>query len=305
MGRTMRQNSDSLNREETEVFEEARPRLLGLAYRILGSRADAEDAVQDSFLKWVRAERGEIENPASWLTTVCVRRCLDLQRSAQRSRVNYVGAWLPEAVQTSVEHEAEARMDLSASLTTAFLLMLERLKPKERAAYLLHDIFEMPYAEIAGMLEINESTCRKWVSRAKTHIEQAKVRHATPLEQQDQLLAAFRAAVEEGTTARLAELLSSDVRLSTDGGGKVVALRETLQGVEPVLRFVSQGLSRYWIGFEWVVTELNGGRGILLRQDGATVAAVSFSFDEAGKATGIFILRNPDKLAHLGPAVLQ
>lgn len=301
----MPQTNETLNHEEAGIFEEARPRLLGLAYRILGSRADAEDAVQDSFVKWARAERSEIENPVSWLTTICVRRCIDLQRSAQRSRVSYVGAWLPEAVQTTVENEAETRLDLAASLTTAFLLMLERLKPKERAAYLLHDIFEMPYAEIAAMLEVSESTCRKWVSRAKTHVEQAKVRHTTPLEQQDQLLAAFRAAVEEGTTARLAELLSDDVRLSTDGGGKVVALRDTLEGPELVLRFVSQGLSRYWIGFDWVITELNGGRGVLLQQDGATIAAVSFAFDEAGKARGIFILRNPEKLAHLGPAVLQ
>ncbi|NIA70071.1 sigma-70 family RNA polymerase sigma factor [Pelagibius litoralis] len=301
----MIQDSERLNREDAQVFEEARPRLLGLAYRILGSRADAEDAVQDSFLKWARAERGEIENAAAWLTTICVRRCLDLQRAAHRSRVNYVGAWLPEAVHTPVESDAEARLDLAASLTTAFLLMLERLKPKERAAYLLHEIFEMPYPEIADMLEITESTCRKWVSRAKAHIDQAKVRHVTPLEQQDQLLAAFRAAVEEGTTGPLAELLSSDIRLSTDGGGKVVALRDTLEGREAVLRFVSQGLSRYWIGFDWVVTELNGGRGVLLEKEGETVAAVSFAYDEAGKATGIFILRNPDKLAHLGPVVIH
>lgn len=256
-------------------------------------------------MKWARAERGEIENAASWLTTICVRRCLDLQRAAHRSRVNYVGAWLPEAVQTPVESEVDTRLDLAASLTTAFLLVLERLTPKERAAYLLHDIFEMPYPEIAATLDVAEGTCRKWVSRAKVHVDQAKVRHATPQERQDQLLAAFRAAVEEGSTAQLAELLSSDIRLSTDGGGKVVALRDTLHGRDPVLRFISQGLSRYWIGFDWIVTELNGGRGVLLQKGGETVAAVSFAYDESGKATGIFILRNPEKLAHLGPVIIH
>ena len=301
----MMQNGAMLNRQDTRIFEAARPRLLGLAYRILGSRADAEDAVQDSFMRWARADRGEIDNAASWLTTVCVRRCLDLQRAAHRSRVTYVGAWLPEAVQTPVESEAEARLDLAASLTTAFLLVLERLTPKERAAYLLHDIFDMPYAEIAATLDVAESTCRKWVSRAKTHVDRAKVRHSTPLARQDQLLAAFRAAVEEGSAAPLAELLSSDIRLSTDGGGKVAALRDTLHGREPVLRFISQSLSRYWIGFDWVMTELNGGRGALLQKDGETVAAVSFAYDESGRATGIFILRNPEKLAHLGPVPLH
>ncbi|MEN8132915.1 MAG: sigma factor, partial [Pseudomonadota bacterium] len=131
-----------LDRDDTRIFEEARPRLMGLAYRILGSRADAEDAVQDTFLKWAKTKREIIKTPASWLTTTCTRRCLDLLRAGHRSRVNYVGEWLPEPIHTSIENEAERSLDLAVSLKTAFLLMLERLTPKERAAYLLHDIFD-------------------------------------------------------------------------------------------------------------------------------------------------------------------
>ena len=124
-----------LKRDDIRKFEDVRPKLLGLAYRILGSLADAEDAVQDTFEKWAKTERDEIESPASWLATSCTRRCLDLLRSAHRSRVNYVGAWLPEPVHTRIESDVERELDLASSLTTAFLLVLERLTPKERAAF--------------------------------------------------------------------------------------------------------------------------------------------------------------------------
>ena len=124
------------NRDDTGTFESVRPSLLGLAYRILGSRADVEDAVQDTYLKWLSAEREAITNPAAWLTTACTRRCLDLLRASHRKRVDYVGAWLPEPIQTSTETDTEAMLDLASSLTTAFLLLLERLTPKERAARL-------------------------------------------------------------------------------------------------------------------------------------------------------------------------
>ena len=287
------------------TFETARPQLLGLAYRILGSRADAEDAVQDTFLKWASADRALIENEAAWLTSTCTRRCLDLLRAAHRKRVDYVGAWLPEPIQTAVESDVQQKLDVSASLTTAFLLMLERLTPKERAAYLLHDIFEVPYDEIAKTLDLQESACRKLVSRAKASIGQAKVRHTTPVERQDQLLAAFKAAIADGTTGQLTALLSEDVRLSTDGGGKVPAILETLHGHAEVLAFLSDGLRVYWADFEWQAADINGARGVVLRQHGTIHAAVSFAYDDAGHATDIYIVRNPDKLMHLDDATIH
>ena len=293
------------DRDDAGVFEDVRPTLLGLAYRILGSRADAEDAVQDTYLKWARADRAAIENAASWLTTICARRCLDLLRAAHRARVDYVGAWLPEPIHTPTEHDAEGRLDLASSLTTAFLLLLERLTPKERAAYLLHEIFDVPYPEVAEALDVGEVACRKLVSRAKAHIDQAKVRHTTPLARQDQLLVAFQAAITGGATAQLAALLSDDVRLSADGGGKVPAILDVLRGRADVMAFLSERLRDYWAGFEWRVADLNGARGFVLKQGNATAATVSFAYDETGRATDIYIMRNPDKLANLGGVAIH
>jgi RNA polymerase sigma-70 factor (ECF subfamily) len=294
-----------MNREDAQAFEDARPKLMGLAYRILGSLADAEDAVQDTFLKWVSTDRKEIEKAGAWLTTTCTRRCLDLLRSAHRSRVNYVGSWLPEPVQTPIEYEAESKFDLASSLTTAFLLMLERLTPKERAAYLLHDIFDVSYPDVAKALDIQENYCRKLVSRAKANIDQSNVRHKTPLAQQDQLLSAFQAAITAGATERLAALLSNDIRLSADGGGKVPTVLDVLQGKAEVIAFLAKSLHEYWAGHQWVIVDINGARGIIIKQDGTTVATVTFAFDETGKATDIYIVRNPDKLANLGAVAIH
>ncbi len=294
-----------MNEGDMQVFEEARPRLLGLAYRILGSRADAEDAVQDTFLKWERAERRQIESPPSWLTTVCTRRCLDILRSGERSRVDYVGAWLPEPVQTAAEGPQEKSVELASSLTTAFMMMLERLTPRERAAYLLHDIFDMPYPEIAETLEVREDACRKLVSRAKAHIDSGQVRHVTPVEQQDRLLAAFRNAVSSGSAAELASLLSDEVRLTADGGGKVPAVRRALVGKPEVTGFIARQLHDFWADFGWTIIDINGTRGLVLSLDGTTTSVVTFGYDRTGSATDIFIMRNPDKLSRLDPVAIH
>ena len=294
-----------LDNDDVRIFENARPNLLGIAYRILGSLADAEDAVQDTFLKWARTDRENIKNAAAWLTTICTRRCLDLLRSAHHSRVNYVGPWLPEPIQTPMENDAETRLVLASSLTTAFLLMLERLTPKERAAYLLHDIFDVSYPEIAEILNIQEGACRKLVSRAKANIEQTKVRHTTTLERQDQLLAAFQAAITSGSAAKFASLLSDDIRLSADGGGKVPTVLNVLQGKAEVLTFLLEQLHEYWIDYNWVFVNINGARGIVLKHDGAAVAAVSFAYDEAGRVANIYIVRNPDKLVNTSVVAIR
>jgi RNA polymerase sigma-70 factor (ECF subfamily) len=292
-------------RDDVRIFEEARPVLLGLAYRILGSRADAEDAVQDTFIKWERTDTGEIDNPIAWLTTACTRRCIDLLRSAHRTRVEYVGAWLPEPIQTPVETEDESRLTLGSSLGTAFMLMLERLTPKERAAYLLHEIFDVSYPEIARTLDIQETTCRKLVSRARANIDQAKVRHVTPLDRQEKLLAAFETAVSSGSTAPLMELLSDDIELCADSGGKVSAIGRILRGKEEVLDFVIRSLRRYWHTFQRRPSTINGGRGLIVERNGERSATVSFAYDEAGRVTNIYIMRNPDKLAGLDGSAID
>lgn len=280
------------DRDFAAAFEAVRPNLMGLAYRILGSRADAEDAVQDAYLKWQHADHGAIDNPSAWLTTVCTRRCLDLLRAAHRARVDYVGAWLPEPIHTPIED----KLDLASSLTTAFLLMLERLTPTARAAYLLHDIFDLSYPEVAATLEIKQDACRKLVSRARTDIEKAKVRHITPLARQDKLLAAFRKAITSGKPTELAQLMSEDIRISADGGGKVPTVMSALSGRDEVLAFLTDKLREWWADYQWESADINRARGFVLSRNQKTVGIVTFDYDEAGKAREIFIMRNPDKL---------
>lgn len=286
---------------DLRVFEEARPRLLGLAYRILGSRADAEDAVQDCFFKWRDTDRALIKTPLAWLSTVCTRRCLDLLRVGDRAKVNYVGPWLPEPIHPATPPAVDDK--LATSLTTAFLLLLERLTPKERAAYLLHEIFDQPYAEIAAMLEMDEAACRKLVSRARQNIDHDRVRHVTPSDTQAHLLRAFQSAVMSGSTSQLAALLSSDIRLTTDTGGKTVAATRILEG-EDVLNALRQA-HVWWEGCQWEITDLNGGRGAILKKDGRTALTISLSCNEAGLVGDIFITLNPAKLARLQPVEIH
>ncbi|HEV7318533.1 MAG TPA: RNA polymerase sigma factor SigJ [Ensifer sp.] len=295
------------DRQHMQIFEEARPRLLGLAYRILGSRADAEDAVQDTFLKWQEVDRASIETPAAWLTTACTRRCLDLLKAAHRKRVDYVGAWLPEPIHTASDDNAEEKLALTSSLTTAFLLMLERLTPKERAAYLLHEIFGQPYEEVAETLDMQETAARKLVSRAKTNIGLEKARHQTPRERQDELLSAFHQAIHGGNVTSLSALLSAEVKLTADGGGKVATVLGVLSGKETVLAFIIDRLTEYWAHYVWEIGDINGGRGIVLRDEAKNeiAATVAFGYDGDGNVDDIFIMRNPDKLTHLGEAALH
>lgn len=287
--------------EETHVhvFEEARPRLIGMAYRILGSRAEAEDAVQDTFLRWQAADAKSVASPGAWLTTVCTRLAIDMLRASYRSRVDYVGNWLPEPVDTSAYSNAEAQMELSSSLSTAFLLMLERLTPKERAAYLLHEIFELSYAEVAASLDMNEPACRKLVSRAKARIGDDQARYRPSPERQEELLAAFEAAIRSGQPGPLTAMLAIDVRLTADGGGKVATVIETLEG-EAVYTFLMDQLSGWWADYDWCLANLNGSRGLVLREGGKAVATVSFAYDSADCITDIFIVRNPEKVRGIG-----
>lgn len=281
---------------DTAVFIHNRPRLLGIAYRLMGSLSDAEDVVQETYLQWQNADHAAINSHQAWLTTVCTRRCLDMLRSPSHTRVDYVGTWLPEPLCTPLSEAATLPYDLASSLTTAFLLMLERLTPKERAAYLLREVFEYAYGEIALTLDMEEGACRKLVSRAKIHVQRDKVRQRVPSEQQNKLLKSFQNAVTEGDLSEITELLSNDVKLSSDGGGKVPAILEVLEGREKVSDFLTRKLSRYWLGRSWSVSGVNGNQGVLIRENGTLTAIVSFSYTEYGLVDHICIIRNPDKI---------
>lgn len=281
------------------VFEQRRPFLLGLAYRILGSRAEAEDAVQELFIKWLEADRASIATPAAWLTTACTRHCIDVLRSAHTSRVDYIGTWLPEPIHTTHQDSPEHRLELASSLSTAFMLLLERLSPKERAAYLLHEIFDMDYPQVADAVGVQEPACRKLVSRAKASLGSGHA-HYQPLPmRQSQLLSAFHSAIASGSTVSLSAMLTEDVELCADSGGKAPAIRETLSGIARVLDFIGQSLHTYWQACQWLPIEINGAQGVIIKADGVITASMTFGFDEAGRVSRIFIMRNPEKLAGL------
>ena len=212
---------------------------------------------------------------------------------------------MPEPIQTAINLEAERDIERAESLTTAFLLMLERLSPKERAAYLLREVFDTDYPEIAETLPLQEAACRKLVSRAKTLLGQTERRHAPPRQRQETLLNAFQHAVMTGTATALTALLTEDVKLSADGGGKVTTILEPVEGRCAVEAFLTVDLHRYWAKHEWLPVDLNGTPGFILTLDDVTDAAVTFAFDKDGNAEAIFIVRNPDKIAALDPVQLH
>ncbi|MBS8261616.1 RNA polymerase sigma-70 factor [Roseibium polysiphoniae] len=282
-----------------DQFEMARPRLLGLAYRLLGSWADAEDAVQDTFLKWQGVEASDIRNPDAWFTTACTNRCLDILKSAGRRRVDYVGPWLPEPLQTETVAGPEESHELAASLTTAFLLLLERLSPKERASYLLREVFGHSYEEVSETLDLSEAACRQLVSRARRTVGKDASRYAPSKERQEALLAAFEEAVSTGSMSSLSTLLSEDIELHTDGGGKVRAALRVLSGRETIEKFLLHVLCKTWPGYELQKAEINGRQGLIAFENGEIVAVLSAEFSDDGMARQIFITRNPEKLGTL------
>lgn len=290
---------------KTSTFEAARAQLLGIAYRILGSLNDAEDAVQDTYLKWADVEVNDIRNPTAWMTTVCTRRCIDILRKRRRSQIDYVGNWLPEPIQIVDTITPESQAELVSSLNTAFLMVLERLTPKERAAYLLREIFDVDYADIAETLDVSEPACRKLVSRAASHIAEGRVREPVPSTTQERLLSAFQSAVETGELTMLKEMLSENVRLHSDGGGKAPAALNTLFGVKKVSKFIEHGLTEFWNGWDWEPCDINGQMGLLTTADGETTGTISFGFGADQRITDIFIMRNPDKLSALRPVHIQ
>lgn len=270
--------------------------LTGLAYRLLGSRAEAEDVVQDTFLAWDAADRDEIENRRGWLTAVATRRALDVLKSARRSRTEYVGSWLPEPMETAEEATPETDILMSESVTMAFLLVLERLAPKERAAFVLHDVFGMTYAEIAESLQVSEAACRKLASRARVNVRSSGNTRPAPKDVQDRLVEAFQAAVTTGAADGLAALLSSHAVLTADSGGKADSIRKPLHGADVILQFVTRYLGRWYAHYQVAVAEINAQRALVARDGRRTEAVITFEVGEDDLIAEIMITRNPDKL---------
>jgi RNA polymerase sigma factor (sigma-70 family) len=292
-----------------QIFEDHRPQLTGLAYRMLGSASEAEDLVQDTYLAWHRADRALIDAPGKWLRTVCSRRAIDRLRERKKSKVDYIGDWLPEPVEsdpdlgTMVSATPEAQLALSQSITYAFLVVLDQLAPKERAAFLLRDVFALDYAETAACIGVTEQTCRKLVSRGRANLslgQKEKDFDFMPSRaKQKGMIDAFEQAITTGNTDPLAKLLRADIGLTADSGGKVAAIRRTLTGTSDVLSFISRILSPAWSDMTLQRIETNCGVSIACRLGRTLTGLVSFAFDSRGMTSAIYIMRNPDKLSRL------
>ncbi|MDA7948525.1 MAG: RNA polymerase sigma factor SigJ [Hyphomicrobiaceae bacterium] len=281
------------------VFEKARRRLWGLAYRMLGSAADADDAVQETWLRWQSAMHDEIASPDAWLTSVCSRLCIDMLRAAHRTRVDYVGPWLPEPLFGDVAIDPLDTVELASSLSMAFLLLLERLTPVERAAYLLHDVFDYGYDDIAAVLEKTPDACRQLVSRARRHLKDGKSRFPDNKGEQDRLLTEFLAALRSGETDQLASLLAEEAELWTDGGGKVIAQTEIVHGRDEIVRILAMIWDAAWRELDFEEVEINGRPGLVLQEGGGIAGALTLSETPDKQIAGVYVVRNPDKLEHI------
>src|SRR6184192_2231699 len=244
-----------------------RGRLLGLAYRMLGSRSDAEDVVQDAYLRFAGAH--DIQNAEAFLVTVVTRLCLDRLKSARAQREVYVGPWLPEPVFDADALSAEAATELADDLSFALMLALDRLSPLERAAFLLHDVFDTPFSEIAAMLDRTEASCRQLASRARRAVRDNRPRPARTPDSHARLLQAFGDAVASGNVAQLAELLRADAVALTDGGGRKFAALNPVIGADKVARFFI-GIAAKNAGHDIRIepATINGAFGALLYLDG-------------------------------------
>jgi RNA polymerase sigma-70 factor, ECF subfamily len=291
-----------------------RRRLLGLAYRMLGSMADAEDAVQDTYLRWHAADRDRVSDPRAFLMSTTTRICLDTLTSARVRREEYVGPWLPEPVVDTAALAPDSRTELAEDLSIALLLTLDRLSPLERAAFLLHDVFDFSFAEVATTLERSEAACRKLATRAREHVRALRPRGATvpPVRPGEidprhaQLMSAFAAATQSGDLNALTQLLASDVRVVTDGGGKVRAALNVVEGADHAGRFLIDVTRKrpgaWWRGdFTPRFAIINGLPGIIVDAPEGPVQTAAFEI-EGGVIRALYVVRNPDKLRHLAPA---
>ncbi len=279
-------------RDAAAAFDPLRPRLIRVAYRMLGSVADAEDVVQDAFLRWLDADRDGVREPEAYLRRVVTRLCLDQLKSARRRRETYIGPWLPEPVVEAADDEVD-------DVTLPLMVALERLSPLERAAFLLHDVFGVGFEDIAETIGRDPAACRQLASRARTHVRAARPRFPVAKERGLEIAAAFFSASRSGDMGALRSLLAEDVAFTADGGGKRAAAKRPLAGLDEVLEFHAWLAQIFRTGASRIVRYgvINGLPGFVsVEQDGVQTTALDIAGD---KIVAIYVTRNPDKLRHL------
>ena len=289
--------------DDVTEYEALRPLLFSIAYRMLGSASEAEDVVQEAFLRFHRAGVAEdVESPKAYLSAVTTRLAIDELRSARARRETYVGEWLPEPIITEPETDAAELAETADTLSLAFLVLLETLSPVERAVFLLHDVFDFDYAEIARIVGKSEANCRQIALRARRHVDERRPRFETSREQRAELGTRFFTAIVEGDLDAALELLAPDVVLHGDGGGKAPAIARPLFGRERVgralLGWAQQGLAA---GATFRPAWVNGHPGgVGLDREGRIVNVLEIEIDD-GLIKTVHSILNPDKLDHLGP----
>jgi RNA polymerase sigma-70 factor (TIGR02957 family) len=288
-----------------EELDDLRPSAFAIAYRMLGSVSEAEDVVQEGFLRLHRAREGgeRIESPRAYLSTVVSRLSLDQLRSARVRRETYVGEWLPEPLVASADDDPARKAEMADSLSLAFLVLLESLSPEQRAAFLLREVFDEPYDRIAEIVGTSEQNARQLAARARRHVEERRPRFEASREQREELAARFFAAAEEGDLEGLEELLAHDVVFRGDGGGKAPAAERAVHGRARVARtLIAQvRVGTRFFGFTWRREEVNGQPGALaFDREGRLIGVTVLDIAE-GQIQGVSTIVNPDKLRHLGP----
>jgi RNA polymerase sigma-70 factor (ECF subfamily) len=283
---------ESVGHEDAAAsFNPLRPKLMRVAYRMLGSVADAEDMVQEAFIRWVGADRNEVREPEAFLRRTVTRLCLDQLKSARRQRETYVGPWLPDPV---VEEEEEE------DVTLPLMLALERLSPLERAAFLLHDVFGLGFEEVAATIQRDAAACRQLAARARAHVREARPRFQMEKQRSLELAEAFFAASRSGDMKALGTMLAADVSVHSDGGGKRPAALKPIFGFDAVLKLHESLAGMFQKGGSKLIRAgfVNGLPGFVTLEADGELQTTALEIED-GKVAAIYVMRNPDKLRHL------
>ena len=285
--------SDAGSEDAAARFAPLRPKLIRIAYRMLGSVAEAEDAVQEAFLRWLATDRSAVREPEAYLRRVVTRLCLDQLKSARHRRETYIGPWLPDPIVATDDDEID-------DVTLPLMLTLERLSPLERAAFLLHDVFGLGFDEIAATIGRAPEACRQLASRARTHVRAARPRFPVDKEHGLEIAAAFFAASRSGDMRQLHTLLAKDVTIYSDGGGKVPAALRPVTGLDDVMRLQTALAQRFAAHMSRLVRYgfINGLPGFVTVEQDDVLQTTALDIAD-GKVVAVYVTRNPDKLRHL------
>jgi RNA polymerase sigma-70 factor, ECF subfamily len=292
--------------DRTKAFERHRKHITALAYRMLGSVSEAEDAAQDAFLRWAKADGAEIRSEEAWLVSVTTRICIDRLRRLATEREAYAGNWLPEPIVGTLRDQPDRRLDLASDLSMAFLMVLERLSPEERAVFILHDVFDSSFTEIASIVGKNEAACRQMARRARGRVRQDRPRFQVSQRARKQIIQKFLVAMQSADATALMAVLADEAVLKSDGGGKVKVSSTGIYGADRIARLIQRGhlvprhLRAQAHRVVRQIAPVNGEPGIVTFLDGKPISTLSLTTDGL-RVLAIYQMLNPDKLTHVAP----